>query len=41
MEAQLAERAVICAWRLRRVYRIETGMFSEKALGAHWPDLGK
>src|SRR5215831_2343504 len=27
MEAQLAERAVICAWRLRRVYRIETGMF--------------
>jgi hypothetical protein len=29
MEAQLAERAVICAWRLRRVYRIETGMFSK------------
>jgi hypothetical protein len=24
MEAQLCERAVICAWRLRRVYRIET-----------------
>src|SRR5215467_3274840 len=29
VEAQLAERAVICAWRLRRVYRIETGMFSK------------
>lgn len=29
MEAQLCERAVICAWRLRRVYRIETGMFSK------------
>jgi hypothetical protein len=29
MEAQLAERAIICAWRLRRVYRIETGMFSK------------
>src|SRR5689334_18692063 len=29
MEAQLAERASICAWRLRRVYRIETGMFSK------------
>jgi hypothetical protein len=29
MEAQFFERAVICAWRLRRVYRIETGMFSK------------
>ena len=29
MEAQLAERAIVCAWRLRRVYRIETGMFSK------------
>ena len=29
MEAQLAERAIICAWRLRRVYRIETGMFGK------------
>jgi hypothetical protein len=29
MEAQLAERAIICAWRLRRVYRIETGMFTK------------
>jgi hypothetical protein len=29
MEAQLCERAVICAWRLRRVYRIETGLFSK------------
>ena len=29
MEAQLSERAVICAWRLRRVYRIETGLFSK------------
>jgi hypothetical protein len=29
MEVQLAERAIICAWRLRRVYRIETGMFSK------------
>ena len=29
MEAQLSERVVICGWRLRRVYRIETGMFSK------------
>lgn len=29
MEAQLSEHAVICAWRLRRVYRIETGMLSK------------
>jgi hypothetical protein len=29
MEAQLSKRAIICAWRLRRVYRIETGMFSK------------
>ena len=29
MEAQLAERAIICARRLRRVYRIETGMFAK------------
>src|SRR5215468_7594764 len=29
MEAQLAERAIICSWRLRRVYRIETGMFGK------------
>jgi hypothetical protein len=29
MEAQLSERAIVCAWRLRRVYRIETGMFSK------------
>jgi hypothetical protein len=29
MEGQLSERAVICAWRLRRVYRIETGMLSK------------
>jgi hypothetical protein len=29
MEAQLCERVIICAWRLRRVYRIETGMFSK------------
>ncbi len=29
MKAQLFERAVICAWRLRRVYRIETGLFGK------------
>jgi hypothetical protein len=29
MEAELCERVIICAWRLRRVYRIETGMFSK------------
>jgi len=29
MEAQLAERAIICSWRLRPVYRIETGMFGK------------
>lgn len=27
VEMALAERAVLCAWRLRRVYRIETGLF--------------
>lgn len=27
VEIALAERAVLCAWRLRRVYRIETGLF--------------
>lgn len=27
VEVALAERAVLCAWRLRRVYRIETGLF--------------
>src|ERR1700689_5033113 len=26
---QLVERIAICAWRLRRVYRIETGLFSK------------
>jgi hypothetical protein len=35
MEAQFFERAILCARRLRRVYRIETGMFSRapKVLG--------
>src|SRR6202167_5461986 len=27
VEQQLVERIAICAWRLRRVYRIETGLF--------------
>jgi hypothetical protein len=27
VEFALAERAVLCAWRLRRIYRIETGLF--------------
>lgn len=27
IEEALAERVVLCAWRLRRVYRIETGLF--------------
>jgi hypothetical protein len=27
VERQLVERIAICAWRLRRVYRIETGLF--------------
>jgi hypothetical protein len=27
VELALAERAVLCAWRLWRVYRIETGLF--------------
>ena len=27
LETTLAERVVLCAWRLRRVYRIETGLF--------------
>jgi hypothetical protein len=26
-ELALAERVILCAWRLRRVYRIETGLF--------------
>jgi hypothetical protein len=29
VERQLVERIAICAWRLRRVYRIETGLFSK------------
>jgi hypothetical protein len=29
VESQLAERAALCAWRLRRVYRIETRLFSK------------
>jgi hypothetical protein len=29
VEQQLVERIAICAWRLRRVYRIETGLFSK------------
>jgi hypothetical protein len=29
VEQQLIERTAICAWRLRRVYRIETGLFSK------------
>jgi hypothetical protein len=33
VEQALAERAVLCAWRLRRVYRFETGLF-RKARGA-------
>jgi hypothetical protein len=35
VELALAERAVLCAWRLRRVYRIETGLFrkARKAWG--------
>ena len=28
VEELLVERAILCAWRLRRVYRIETGLFS-------------
>lgn len=27
VESQLAERVAICAWRLRRCYRIEAAMF--------------
>jgi hypothetical protein len=27
VELHLAERVALCAWRLRRVYRIETGLF--------------
>jgi hypothetical protein len=35
VEFALAERAVLCAWRLRRAYRIETGLFrkARKAWG--------
>ncbi len=29
IEHQLIERIAICAWRLRRVYRIETGLFNK------------
>ena len=36
VEQALAERAVLCACRLRRVYRFETGLF-RKARGA-WSD---
>jgi hypothetical protein len=27
VESHLAERVALCAWRLRRLYRIETGLF--------------
>ena len=30
VEVHLAERAVLCAWRLQRVYRIETGLFGKR-----------
>ena len=33
VERQLAERAVLCAWRLRRIYRIETGLFCKTRKG--------
>jgi hypothetical protein len=29
MEELLVERIVACAWRLRRIYRIETGLFAK------------
>ena len=29
VEEVLVERIIICAWRLRRVYRIESGLFSK------------
>ena len=31
LEEQLVERITVCAWRLRRVYRIETHLFSTPA----------
>ena len=34
VEQQLVERIAICAWRLRRVYRIESGIFSK--YGMDW-----
>ena len=30
LEAQLVDRVATCAWRLRRVLRIETGIFTDK-----------
>jgi hypothetical protein len=34
LEEQLAERIIVCAWRLRRVYRIDTDLFvTERAIG--------
>ena len=35
LEELLAERIAVCAWRLRRIYRIESGIFSKARVSAH------
>jgi hypothetical protein len=34
VEELLAERIAVCAWRLRRIYRIESGLFSKARVSA-------
>ena len=35
LEELLVERVAICAWRLQRIYRIESGLFSKARVSAH------
>ena len=42
--AQLSQRAILCAWRSRRVYRIEIGMFAKarkagRPAAQRWPPI--
>lgn len=35
VEDVLAERIAVCAWRLRRIYRIDSGLFSKARVSGH------
>jgi hypothetical protein len=39
METQLAERVAINAWRLRRAYRVESGLFER--MRTAWARVGR